>query len=1176
MAVCVPFILTFTLTPYTSPANFTFFVFTVFICFIIAMTSPLPHRFQVICFERNVEEKTLVLSLSSTIAINDKFDRYQAILKSFWANTNVTVECIIHILSPKVVPQPEESVYLSTLIVDGTDGLVVVEPDKLISATQITSATYCLRKTWLSKFFQAGQEYSRPLMVGTLVHDLFQTSLRRQYSTLEQVRNLFRTELLPQCTLSLYALKMTQADLIKEVQPYLQSTVDWLTTYAVKNKESDAFTFHSLHDTENNVWSPKYGLLGNIDVSLRVYRVNKFNGNISRYLVPLELKTGEHTRSAQHYGQIILYLWIMAEKYKIDHAKLGEGYLLYLKNNYEMISTELKPMMFRDLIRVRNELVQYYEKLAHGDVKNISSMSQFKVKGPELLGQDNVCEKCDHLLDCALVDRCFEDKNKADGESWKLGDDAVCHLQKSELDFFQHMVSLLEYERLHSSELDPSDNFWYVRSDDCERVGIGLAKLEIKSQTPTEVCFERHTKVAERKQLPRKLLAEVEGFNYATLTNRRVMISEELLSARATYESNGQFCSRLCVAMGFISRFSADCNMIEVAFKKELLSQLKPDAIYRIDFLKSNTNAASVINFSNLLRLMEPDNQKSAELRSIVMSGKFLSTSLPTSASCGVLQNIYHSPLIEGLNRNQKQAVVGVLRTKCSLIFGCPGAGKTQTIVALVQVIVQAGFSVLLTGYTHVAVDNVLLKLVEANERSDQKVEFVRMGYRDRIHQGIQQYTDEELTKQWCETNNVAELDRFYQAVPVVACTCLGITKHPIFTQRKFDFCILDEASQAFLPTTLGPFFLSDKLVLVGDQNQLPPVVRSKFAKANGLELTLFSRLMSFVRKEDNFTDTTTDLSNSPKKLQFDRIRVFPLFIQYRMNRVIMEVTNRLTYNNKLSCGSAEVEAGCLEQFLATNEPLLDTYRESYLWKAINPQLEDSFVFLDTDTIAQASETCINTSQITLNGNGDANDSFLGEQGMHVKHTGCVFNMFEAHLIVNLVQTIMSIYGKSGNFNETNIGVVSPFLRQVQIIRDLFGLEYVRQHHLEVNTVDQYQGRDKDVIIYSCVKSHCQADYASQDSSDSDSALSGDVLRDDLRSSAILKDERRLNVAITRAKKKLIIVGNRQTLVHYEPFKKLFNVLSEQQFVKVCKFNYDDTLNNLTTTTESFPMGKLT
>ena len=133
----------------------------------------------------------------------------------------------------------------------------------------------------------------------------------------------------------------------------------------------------------------------------------------------------------------------------------------------------------------------------------------------------------------------------------------------------------------------------------------------------------------------------------------------------------------------------------------------------------------------------------------------------------------------------------------------------------------------------------------------------------------------------------------------VHSCThCLLFS--PLFSRRKFDYCIVDEASQITLPTCLGPLRFAEKFVLVGDHFQLPPLVsrfraslcltltivqvRNRTAKQHGLEVSLF-RLLS-----DAHPHAVVDLNE-----------------QYRMNSDIMLLSNRLIYGDRLRCGSDAV-----------------------------------------------------------------------------------------------------------------------------------------------------------------------------------------------------------------------------------------------------------------------------
>ena len=93
----------------------------------------------------------------------------------------------------------------------------------------------------------------------------------------------------------------------------------------------------------------------------------------------------------------------------------------------------------------------------------------------------------------------------------------------------------------------------------------------------------------------------------------------------------------------------------------------------------------------------------------------------------------------------------------------------------------------------------------------------------------------------------------------------------------------------------------------------------------------------------------------------------------------------------------------------------------------------------------------------------------------------------------------------------------------------------------DVNTVDQFQGKDKDTIIYSCTRS--RASEEDKENKDASEKKKRDVSRE------ILSDARRLNVAMTRAKSKLVMIGDRRSLKEYEVFRKLFGIINDDQVV---------------------------
>ena len=161
---------------------------------------------------------------------------------------------------------------------------------------------------------------------------------------------------------------------------------------------------------------------------------------------------------------------------------------------------------------------------------------------------------------------------------------------------------------------------------------------------------------------------------------------------------------------------------------------------------------------------------------------------------------------------------------------------------------------------------------------------------------------------------------------------------------------------------------------------------------------------------------------------------------------------------------------------------------------------------------------------------------------------GNVVNPLEARLAVLIVTAL-----NRNGVEYSDIGLIAPYQSQVQHLRSCFDenmpeLEVtlnqcrmfvpssVNVFNWQVNSVDQYQGRDKSVIIYSCTKVEGFRNLDEEDEQDNDST-----------SWTILHDLRRLTVAVTRAKHKLIIIGHGSSLHQYKPFARLMDNLEDNQ-----------------------------
>jgi DNA replication ATP-dependent helicase/nuclease Dna2 len=217
---------------------------------------------------------------------------------------------------------------------------------------------------------------------------------------------------------------------------------------------------------------------------------------------------------------------------------------------------------------------------------------------------------------------------------------------------------------------------------------------------------------------------------------------------------------------------------------------------------------------------------------------------------------------------------------------------SSSTLVSLVA----QGKRVLLTSYTHSAVNTLLEKLIELREQAPDHSELSkrylcrigrpRDGQSARVQQICVPQQLDQLESFLSEHPNfqaLADADVLYNArrflgeAAVVACTCLS-SSHQFLSGLRFDYCVMDEASQITFPVSLMPLRLAERFVLIGDHYQLPPLVRSQHAAELGLAESLFRQLSSA----------------HPQA-------VVELRMQYRMNQNICALANHMVYSGKLS-----------------------------------------------------------------------------------------------------------------------------------------------------------------------------------------------------------------------------------------------------------------------------------
>ncbi|MFD1641567.1 AAA domain-containing protein [Halohasta litorea] len=364
-------------------------------------------------------------------------------------------------------------------------------------------------------------------------------------------------------------------------------------------------------------------------------------------------------------------------------------------------------------------------------------------------------------------------------------------------------------------------------------------------------------------------------------------------------------------------------------------------------------------------------------------------------------------------NEGQNQAVnLGVNAQDCALIHGPPGTGKTYTIARLIRALVDRGDRVLLTAFTNRAVDNALEALRE-------------QGFEDICRVGTDTGIREDMLDVQLETKgDPHERASELRTAPVVAATTASCGSR-VMREQAFDVAVVDEASQLTEPSAMAALNLADRFVLVGDHEQLPPVVQAANAgqvsgTGNPLSTSLFERLI------EQYPDAAVMLTR-----------------QYRMCQRIQAFSSAEFYDGALRPATGAVAAQSLSELCDPD--------------SLPAELRDSVTFLDPG-------------------------------GTRVGNT----NPTEADRVAEIVDQYLT-----AGIDPDAIGVIAPFRAQVA--------EISRRVDVTVDTVDRFQGSSKEIIVVSFVAT---------------GELAG----------PLFEDYRRINVALTRAKKGLVLVGDRGAL----------------------------------------------
>lgn len=508
-----------------------------------------------------------------------------------------------------------------------------------------------------------------------------------------------------------------------------------------------------------------------------------------------------------------------------------------------------------------------------------------------------------------------------------------------------------------------------------------------------------------------------------------------------------------------------------------------------------------------LEQVMKAKGNRLAELRDALTKGIGSGKPAAGDRDSGI---DYNAPPLSGenlsmLNPSQWSAVQAILSAPLvAVIHGPPGTGKTTTLVAAITRLVEKENTVLVTAPSNTAADLLTERLADAG------LNVVRIGNVSRIDDHILPHTLESILAKHPESKNIKKVkiqaaeyrrqarqhkrsfgyeerrerehlkhqareleawanelearlvEQILSGAQAITCTLVGAA-NPVLAPYKFRTCIIDEAAQALEPATWIPIAKCSRVVLAGDPFQLPPTVKSLEAARGGLSRTLMERCIDILPEHVHLLD-----------------------VQYRMHNAIMGFSNQYFYDGALKA------------------------HETVGMRRLNADpaaAEDVFhPVLFIDTAGTGFEEKINRST-----------------GKDSSRYQSKYNPDEALLVREHLVKLLRHLSADSALQTTlpllpGIGILSPYREQVNFLEEMIradadlaplltpNAQSPGPQQLTINTIDGFQGQERDVIYISLVRSNAKNDIG------------------------FLSDYRRMNVAMTRARKLLVVIGDSATI----------------------------------------------
>ncbi|KAF9625151.1 hypothetical protein IFM89_019365 [Coptis chinensis] len=1004
-------------------------------------------------------------------------------------------------------------------VVDHESNLVIVHPDILVSGTRVAASFGCPRRSVLDERLKCN-EHSTAALIGTLLHQIFQAGLLREHPTKDYLEEYAKIVLHKNIE-SMYACGVNETDMRTILLEAIPKMINWITRFRNSqesqvptvgfgsNNEEKYVHIDEVMDIEEMAWAPRYGLKGEIDASVRV-KVGSNISDTSEKFLPLEFKTGKRTTGQsflEHSAQVILYTLLMSERY-LKH--IDSGLLYYLHTDQTQgIMAQRSDMV--GIIMRRNEL-------AH-DILKASTVQQL----PPMLQSLNVCKSCRYLNVCTVYHKVGKGLLHVAAEFVFMSESVMslsvvsilgrfgrlelfCALVRIGLgELIVHCTSSLftlcksliayRYEILHSSFC----GFGKAHGGNVDSSGLGdVFDSHVKHLSGDHCNFLRQWDhlidlEAEQTQAAKRKLWHSHNQSECSpsgISSVKLDLSNDLSPNKSS--EDGRFIYRF--ARQDVPLHDIEMDDGEVENKASSLTRNLDCTLKCGDYVILRTESGNFVVANGIINEI-------SRLHVLVSLSKRLRLprSSPRSETVNLLREIWQ------IDKDEAITSYATMRFNLVQLFvqSAQASHLRKMIVDLEAPRYDSGL--ILSQDPAIAYIRS-----EKNLNNDQ---------RRAIHK-ILTAKDYALILGMPGTGKTSTMVHAVKALLMRGSSILLTS----YTNSAVDNLLIKLKSQSIDFVRIGRYEVVHEEVRghclsatgacsVEDINLRLDQVKVVAVTCLGITHPLLSKKKFDMCIMDEAGQTTLPVSLGPLMfastfvLVGDHYQLPPLVqstearengmgislfcrlseahpqaisalrSQYRMCAGIMELSNALIYGNRLHCGSSEIASAKLK-FLST------LYSTSWLKEVLDPNR--SVVFVNTDMLS----------------------------ALEVRDNKTVNNPTEAYIVAEISKELVD-----KGIIEEEIGIITPYNSQANTMKRVVGTA------IEIHTIDKYQGRDKDCILVSFVRSsENQKSY----------------------SSSLLGDWHRINVALTRAKKKLIMVGSCRTLSRVPLLKLLIDKVGEQ------------------------------